>query len=109
MNLKLSLLLVGTIVEPAFAGVNKQTGRTFARVTVAGQLGANFEKLSISLPDNIDVRKFQVNETWIWPLARMEGDKDRRVYYRLRNDAEGLSLLQRVPHDWVPSAGDEAA
>lgn len=108
MNLKISLLLVATIVEPPFAGMNKKTGRTFARVTVAGQLGDNFEKLSISLPDNFDFQKLKVNETWIWPLARMEGDQDRRVYYRLRNDAEGLRLLQRVPHDWTPSA-DEAA
>lgn len=108
MNLKMSLLLVGTIVEPPFAGVNKQTGRAFARVTIAGFLGDSFEKLTISLPDNTDVRKFQVNETWIWPLARMEGDQNRRVYYRLRNDADGLRLLQRVAHDWTPSA-DEAA
>lgn len=109
MSLKLSLLLVGTIVEPPYAGINKQTGRAFARVTVAGQLGDNFEKLTISLPDNFDVHKLRQNETWVWPLTRLEADQNKRVYYRLRNDAEGLRMLKKVDSDWTPNGEDEAA
>ena len=107
--LSLKLLLVATIVEPPFAGVAKQTQRPFARVTVAGSLGDAFEKLTISLPDSFDIRRFKVGETWLFPLARMEGDQNRRVYYRLRSDPEGLKLLQRVPRDWTPSIEDETA
>lgn len=105
-QLNMLILLKATVVEPPFAGVARQTQRPFARVTVGGFLGENFEKLSITLPDTFDIRRFKVGETWIFPLSRIEGDDKRRVYYRLRTDREGQDLLQQVPNDWLPVSQD---
>lgn len=109
MNLQMILLLIAKIVEPPIQGVSKRDGRAYARVTVAGAIGDNFERISLGLPEGFDVRKLRMHETWIWPLAKIEGDDKRRVFYKLRSDPEGLKLLQRVPDDWVPIVDDETA
>lgn len=96
MSDQLSCILTAPIVEPPRQGVSPLNNRRFARVTVGGPMGSEFIKIDISLPDDMPIEQFIVGQVWQWPLMLPQGGKDRKVFFRLRNDSDGKALLKRI-------------
>lgn len=103
MQNPMKLIFTATIVEKPREGISPRNGRRWARITVGGYLGEEFIKTDVSLPEDMPIEQFKVGEEWDWPLTFPQGagGEDRRVYLRLRSDAEARKLLRKV----TPSVG----
>lgn len=96
MTPRLTLAAVAQIVDDPYEGVSKKTGRRFANVPAGGFLGSRLVNFQIALPENLSIEPFKLGDTWLFPLAMIEADDKRNVYFKLRGDAEAMRMMRKL-------------
>jgi len=84
------------ITDEPYEGRSKKNGRRFANVPVGGFIGGKLVSFSVSLPENMTIEPFKVGDAWEFPIAMLEADDKRNVYFKVRSDAAAMKTLRKI-------------
>lgn len=93
---RLNILVQCLITDEPYEGRSKKSGRRFAQVPVGGFIGGKLVSFSVSLPENMTIEPFKAGDAWEFPIAMLEADDKRNVYFKVRSDAAALKMLRKI-------------